>query len=119
MCLGHHRDFAPGNGTDCQPCRVAKLGLWGMAAPNFASDIAWTITRDPNRGIEVHINGADQGSNIAIDLYVIIEYGTRISTVATSVINAVRFSVEKATSMTVEQITVHVQGIRISTDQNI
>ena len=81
-----------------------------MAAPNLASDIAWTLTRDPNRGIEVQLSD-DQ---ISIDLYVIIEYGTRISTVATSLINAVRFTVEKATSMKVIQINVHVQGIRVS-----
>jgi uncharacterized alkaline shock family protein YloU len=44
---------------------------------------------------------------------VIIEYGTRIATVANSMINAVRFTVEKATSMTVAQINVHVQGLRV------
>jgi uncharacterized alkaline shock family protein YloU len=104
---------------EISPLAIARLashavlqsyGIVGMAAPNLASDIAWTLTRDPNRGIEVHRTD-DQ---IAIDLYVIIEYGTRISTVATSVINAVRFAVEKATSMKVAQINVHVQGIRVS-----
>lgn len=104
---------------EISPLAIARLashavlhsyGIVGMAAPNLASDIAWTLTRDPNRGIEVQLND-DQ---ITIDLYVIIEYGTRISTVATSLINAVRFTVEKATSMKVIQINVHVQGIRVS-----
>jgi uncharacterized alkaline shock family protein YloU len=89
---------------------LQSYGIVGMAAPNLASDIAWTLTRDPNRGIEVHLSD----EQITIDLYVIIEYGTRISTVAASVINAVRFSVEKATSLKVVQINVHVQGIRVS-----
>ena len=105
--------------VEISPLAIARLashavlqsyGIVGMAAPNIASGIAWTLTRDPNRGIEVHLNDAQ----IVIDLYVIIEYGTRISTVATSVINAVRFSVEKATSLKVSQINVHVQGIRVS-----
>jgi uncharacterized alkaline shock family protein YloU len=91
---------------------LQSYGIVGMAAPNIASDIAWTLTRDPNRGIEVHLNE----QQIRIDLYVIIEYGTRISAVALSVINAVRFTVEKATSMKVAQVNVHVQGIRISND---
>jgi uncharacterized alkaline shock family protein YloU len=104
---------------DISPLAIARLashavlqsyGIVGMAAPNLASDIAWTLTRDPNRGIEVHIDG----STIAIDLYIIIEYGTRITTVSNSVISAVRFYVEKATSMTVKQIHVHVQGVRVS-----
>jgi uncharacterized alkaline shock family protein YloU len=104
---------------DISPLAIARIashavlqsyGVVGMAAPNLASDLAWTLTRDPNRGIEVHINGEE----IAFDLYVIIEYGTRISTVATSLINAVRFNVEKSTKMKVTQITVHVQGVRVS-----
>src|SRR5215470_16158123 len=97
---------------EISPLAIARLashavlqsyGIVGMAAPNLASDIAWTLTRDPNRGIEVHIDG----QNVAIDLYIIIEYGTRITTVANQVISAVRFYVEKATSMTVKQIHVH------------
>jgi uncharacterized alkaline shock family protein YloU len=101
------------------PLAIARLashavlqtyGVVGMAAPNFASGIAWTLTRDPNRGIEVQV----LEEHITIDLYVIIEYGTRISAVATSLINAVRFTVEKATQMPVSQITVHVQGVRVS-----
>ncbi len=96
------------------PLAIARLashavlqtyGVVGMAAPDFASGIAWTLTRDPNRGIEVHV----LDEHITIDLYVIIEYGTRISAVATSLINAVRFTVEKATQMPVSQITVHVR----------
>jgi uncharacterized alkaline shock family protein YloU len=107
--------------VEISPLAIARLashavlqsyGIVGMAAPNLASGIAWTLTRDPNRGIEVYIDGEE----ITIDLYVIIEYGTRISTVATSVINAVRFTVERATSMAVKQINVHVQGIRVSED---
>ena len=105
--------------VEISPLAIARLashavlqsyGIVGMAAPNLASGIAWTLTRDPNRGIEVHI----EGDQVTIDLYIIVEYGTRISTVASSVINAVRFTVEKATSMSVAQINVHVQGIRIS-----
>ena len=109
---------------DITPLAIARLashavlqsyGIVGMAAPNFASDIAWTLTRDPNRGIEVHIDG----KQVTIDLYIIIEYGTRISTVANSVINAVRFYVENATSLTVLQINVHVQGVRVSEDPRV
>src|SRR5689334_13002444 len=109
---------------DITPLAIARLashavlqsyGIVGMAAPNLASDIAWTLTRDPNRGIEVHIDD----EKVTIDLYVIIEYGTRITTVANSVISAVRFHVEKATGMTVTQVHVHVQGIRVSTDLKV
>ena len=87
-------------------------GVTGMASRNVVDDIAGSITRDPNRGIVVHIDN----NRITIDVYVIIAHGTRISTVATSIINAVRFEVEKAVSMSVEQVNVYVQGLRVSDD---
>ncbi len=112
----------PVQGTiDISPLAIARLashavlqsyGVVGMAAPNLASDIAWTLTRDPHRGIEVHM----EDDRVTIDLYVVIEYGTRITTVANSMINAVRFYVEKATGMSVIQVNVHVQGLRVSKD---
>jgi uncharacterized alkaline shock family protein YloU len=106
---------------EISPLAIARLashavlqsyGVVGMAAPNLASDIAWTLTRDPHRGIEVHV----EDERVTIDLYVIIEYGTRITTVANSMISAVRFYVEKATGLSVAQVNVHVQGLRVSTD---
>jgi len=109
---------------DISPLAIARLashavlqsyGIVGMAAPNLASGIAWTLTRDPNRGIEVRIDS----EQVFIDLYIIIEYGTRISTVASSVINAVRFYVEKATGLAVMQIHVHVQGVHVSEDPKV
>ncbi len=104
---------------DISPLAIARLashavlqsyGVVGMAAPNLASGIAWTLTRDPHRGIEVRI----ENEHVFIDLYIIIEYGTRVANVASSLINAVRFHVEKATGMSVAQINVHVQGVRVS-----
>jgi|SRR5581483_2825449 uncharacterized alkaline shock family protein YloU len=106
---------------EISPLAIARLasravlqsyGVVGMAAPNLASDIAGTLTRDPHRGIEVHV----EDERVTIDLYVIIEYGTRITTVANSMISAVRFYVEKATGLSVAQVNVHVQGLRVSTD---
>ncbi len=102
--------------VEISPLAIARLashavlqsyGVVGMAAPNLASGLAWTLTRDPNRGIEVHI----EDNRVTIDLYVVIEYGTRITTVASQMISAVRFYVEKATGMSVAQVNVHVQGL--------
>jgi uncharacterized alkaline shock family protein YloU len=52
--------------------------------------------------------------NIDIDVYIIIEYGTRITSVAESVANTVKFHVEKALGMPVHEINVHVAGLRVS-----
>ena len=107
--------------VEISPLAIARLashavlqsyGVVGMAAPNLASDMAWTLPRDPHRGIEVTI----EDECVSIDLHAIIEYGTRITTVASSLISAVRFYVEKATGMSVAQVNVHVQGLRLSAD---
>ncbi len=92
---------------------LQSYGVVGMASPNFASDIAASITRDPNRGIQVR----QEESQVVIDVYVIIEYGTRIASVANSLINAVRYTVEQSIGVPVGQVHVHVQGLRVSRDK--
>lgn len=89
---------------------LQSYGVVGMASANLASEVAAALSRDPNRGVVVALDGDD----ILIDLYVIIEYGTRIATVANSLINAVRYQVEKSTGAPVAQVNVHVQGLRVT-----
>jgi uncharacterized alkaline shock family protein YloU len=89
---------------------LTSYGVVGLAPKNLAEGIAATITREPARGVSVHYNGDE----IDIDVHIIIEYGTRISSVAESVANAVRFRVEKSLGMPIHHVNVHVQGLRVS-----
>lgn len=88
-------------------------GVVGMTTPNLASDIAATLSRDPHRGVTVHIDA----NAIRIDLYVVLAHGVRIASVATSIIKSVRYIVEKHVAMPVEQVNVHVQGLRLEKDK--
>jgi uncharacterized alkaline shock family protein YloU len=54
------------------------------------------------------------GEDIDIDVHIIIEYGTRITSVANSVAGAVRYQVEKALGMPIHEVNVHIQGLRVS-----
>lgn len=92
---------------------LQTYGVVGMAGSNFASDLAASLTRDPNKGIQVR----QDGGHIVIDVYVIIEYGTRIASVANSLINVVRYTVEQSIGVPVGQVNVHVQGLRVSRDK--
>lgn len=87
-----------------------SYGVVGLTSKNLMRGLTQVLVKDPTRGIEVHYDG----QNILIDLYVIIEYGTRIKSVASSVSNTVRYSVEKAIGMPVKEVNVHVRGLRIS-----
>lgn len=89
---------------------LESYGVVGLAPKNFAEGVALTITREPARGVSVRFDGQD----IDIDIYIIVEYGTRITTVADSVANTVRYHVETAIGMPVHEVNVHVAGLRIS-----
>lgn len=93
-------------------------GVVGMTTPTRARGIAATITRDPNRGVKVTIDENDQ--SLTIDVYIVIEYGTNIASVANSLINSIRYYVESSTGLKVFQVNIHVQDLRMSSpDQPI
>ena len=89
---------------------LTTYGVVGMAAKNVVEGITNRLTRDPRLGVEVLLGDAA----IDINLYIIVEYGTRISSVAGSVANSVRFQVEKALGQPIGDVNVHVQGLRVS-----
>ena len=100
---------------EISPAAVASLanhavlkayGVVGMSSRNLAQ----LLSRDSKRGVRVRVEGGE----ITIDLYVIIEYGTRISEVAHNIMESVNFAVEKALGVPVAQVNVHVQGLRVS-----
>ncbi len=113
------RDNTPLGRVHISPDAVATIayratlesyGVVGLAPRNLAEGLAHTITREPSRGVSVHYNGED----INIDVFVVIEYGTRITSVAQSVANTVRFHVEKALGLKVNSVNVHVAALRVS-----
>jgi uncharacterized alkaline shock family protein YloU len=91
---------------------LQSYGVVGLTSKNLVGGLAQVLVKDPTYGVEVHYDGLD----IRIDLYVVIEYGTRIKSVANSVTNSVRFHVEKALGMPVKEINVHVRGLHISSE---
>ncbi len=85
-------------------------GVVGMANKNLRDGIAEILPGgNYQRGIDVKL----VDHQIKIDLYVVIEYGTRISEVAHGIMNRVKFSVEKALGSPVAEVNVHVQGLHV------
>ena len=89
---------------------LRSYGIVGLAPKNMMDGIANAIARDPRKGIELRFDG----EQVKIDLYVIVEYGMRISAVARSVSEAVRFHLEHDLGLAVGEVNVHVQGLRVS-----
>lgn len=89
---------------------LQSYGVVGLTSKSLVNGITQVLVKDPTKGIEVHYDGQD----IHIDLYIIVEYGTRVKSVAGSVSNTVRFQVERALGMPIGSINVHIRGLRVS-----
>lgn len=89
---------------------LSSYGVVGLAPRNIADGLVKAFQSEHNRGIQVHF----KQDKIIIDVYVVIEYGTRIASVARSIMNVVKYSVERALEVPVEQVNVHVQSLRVS-----
>ena len=89
---------------------LESYGLVGLAPKSKAAGFANAIIKDPMLGVSIRYNGLTVG----IDLYIVVEYGTRITSVAASVADNVSYKVESLTGLTVNFVNVHVRGLRVS-----
>ncbi|MDD6795321.1 MAG: Asp23/Gls24 family envelope stress response protein [Clostridiaceae bacterium] len=86
-------------------------GVVGMVSKN-ASDGFWELMRVENlsKGVKITLGEEDR---LNIELFVMVEYGTKISVIANNIIQKVRYSVENFTGLKVSAITVNVQAVRV------
>jgi uncharacterized alkaline shock family protein YloU len=84
-------------------------GITGMAARGLRDGFAELLRREnADRGVEV----VEVEGGLAIDVFVIVQYGIRISEVAHNLQEAVKFAVERSVNVPVLQVNVNVQGVR-------
>jgi len=84
-------------------------GVSGMAARGLRDGVAELLRRESvDRGTDV----VEVEGGLAIDLYVIVQYGMRISEVAHNLQETVKFEVERAVNVPVVEVNVNVQGVR-------
>ncbi|HOG52428.1 MAG TPA: Asp23/Gls24 family envelope stress response protein [Bacillota bacterium] len=87
-----------------------SYGLVGMASRTLTDGIADLLgIENISKGVEVKIDG-DQ---VKINLFVIVEYGTRVTEVAKNVIDKVKYVVEAMTGLSVSEVKITVQGVRV------
>jgi len=85
-------------------------GVVGMASKN-ATDGLWELIKGESLSKGVKINNKNNLLNI--ELFIIVEYGTKISVIANNIIQKVKYNVENYTGLKVSSITVNVQGVRV------
>lgn len=93
-------------GITCTRC----YGVVGMASQSFHEGVADLLGRDSLRkGVRLKRNEEE----VSFDLFVIVEAGINITEVAHNLIEQVKYMVESCTGLKVEEIQVHVQGVRV------
>ena len=85
-------------------------GLVGMAAKSAAGVLVELLKREhSSKGVKI----TTEDDEITIELFVIVEFGTRISVVANNIIEKVKYNIEHLTGMRVKKININVQGVRV------
>ena len=85
-------------------------GIVGMVAPNAADGIAKILPASRlRRGVVV--NTTEEG--VHVDLYVVIEYGTNISTVSRNLVDQVSFALTEYARVPLAGVEVHVQDVKV------
>lgn len=89
---------------------IECYGLVGMASKNATNGIVSLLKRE-NLSKGVSIKSTEEG--IVIDLYVIVQFGTRISVVAQNIIEKVKYNVENQTGLKVVNVNLNIEGVRV------
>ena len=85
-------------------------GVVGMAVKD-AKDGFWQLIKSDglNKGVKI----SSKENRLSIELFIIVEYGTKISVIANNIIQEIRYHVENYTGLKVAEITINVQGVRV------
>ena len=85
-------------------------GIVGMASVSTTNGLAELLKRENmGKGIKLSI----KDNRLTVDLYVVVEYGLAISTVAENIIETVKYRLKDSTGLNIDAVNINVQGIRV------
>lgn len=89
---------------------IECYGIVGMASKRATDGIVELLGfENLSKGVKVYT----QNDEILIELYIIMEYGISMATVAKNVIETVKYNVENLTGMKVQKVNITVEGVRV------
>jgi uncharacterized alkaline shock family protein YloU len=86
------------------------VGVVGMSSGLIGGMAELIGKKNPAKGVKVQVGARE----VAVDVYIIVEYGLRIPDVALQVQEKIKEAIETATGMSVVEVNVHVQGVGFS-----
>ncbi len=84
-------------------------GVVGMAATSLTRGVARLLSRDR---LTQGVNVRREPDGLAIDLYVVVEFGLNLAEVAANLRSRVEYQVEKLTELEVSSLQIHIQGVK-------
>ena len=95
--------YAGGAAVEC-------MGVVGMAAVSVKDGWGKLLKRESlTQGIIVN----RKGNHVSLDLHVIVAYGSNILAIASNLTETVTYTIEEHTGMTVDNIRIFVDGVRV------
>ena len=88
-----------------------NYGVVGMASKSQLRDNLNEILRKENYAKGVVVRQQDNG--VAIDVYIIVSYGTKISEVSKNVQSKVKYNLESMLGVSANSVNVFVQGVKV------
>ena len=89
----------------------AALESYGVVGMSARGPLGRLLSRE-RAGQGVVVGRTDDG--VAIDLYVVCEYGLNLAEIASGLRNRVQYDVERLTGLPVASVEVHIQDVKAS-----
>ncbi len=83
-------------------------GVVGLAARRLRNGRAVLLPPEQiNQGVQIRV----VNDQIIVEVYVVLEYGLRMSEIAHNIMSSVKFAIEKMLGVPVAQVNVNIQGL--------
>ena len=85
-------------------------GIVAMSAKRATDGIVeWLGRENLAKGVQIR----NDGDQLDVDLFIIVEYGISIAEVCKTIVDTVRYKLESMTGLKVRKVSVTVEGIRV------
>jgi uncharacterized alkaline shock family protein YloU len=85
-------------------------GVVGMSSKRATDGLVELLKMENlSKGVKVTADNDE----LSVELFIIVEYGTKISVIANNIIQKVKYTLENLTGLKVNKVVVSVQGVRV------
>ncbi|MDR1891951.1 MAG: Asp23/Gls24 family envelope stress response protein [Oscillospiraceae bacterium] len=90
----------------------AASSCYGVAGMVAKGAQRWREFFSRREQIDKGILVKGNAQSITVDLHIVVTYGININAAAKAIVHKVKYTVEEATGITVDKVTVHIDGMK-------